>query len=128
MLTLALKIYGHIIEDWSWEIPRGFVELDEGKMQSVARELEEETCLLCEENSMHSLGYMSPDAGILRARVNIFSAEKCYFKKTFTPNELGHAELRMFSFSEILRMADASEIQDPYTLTAVYRFNRKQNR
>ena len=22
-----LKVYRHIIEDWSWEIPRGFIEL-----------------------------------------------------------------------------------------------------
>ena len=123
-----LKIYRHIVEDWSWEIPRGFVEPGEDKTQSATRELEEETCLLCEENSMYSLGYMSPDAGILRARVNIFSAEKCYFNKAFTPNELGHTKLCMFSFSEVLRMADTSEIQDPYTLTAIYRYNRTQNK
>ena len=123
-----LKIYRHIFEDWSWEIPRGFVEPGEDKKQSVARELEEETCLLCKENSMHSLGYLAPDAGILRCRINIFSAENCHFSKPFTPNELGHTELRMFSFSEILRMADTSEIQDPYTLTAIYRYDRIQNK
>jgi hypothetical protein len=65
---------------------------------------------IVEENSMYSLGHMSPDAGILRARVNIFSTEKCYFHKTFPPNELGQTKLFMFSFSEILRMADTSEI------------------
>jgi 8-oxo-dGTP pyrophosphatase MutT (NUDIX family) len=122
-----LKVYRHIIEDWSWEIPRGFIELGENKKQSAIRELEEETSLLCESDAIHSLGYLSPDAGILKARVHIFSAEECYFKKPFTPNEIGHSELRMFSFSEALSMADTSKIQDPYTLTGIYRYLRKKN-
>ena len=122
-----LKIYRHILDDWSWEIPRGFVEPGEDQIQSAARELEEETCLICEKKSIHSLGYISPDAGIFRARVHIFTAKKCHFSKSFAPNEIGHTELCMFSFSEALKMADESKIQDPYTLTAIYRYNRIQN-
>jgi ADP-ribose pyrophosphatase len=120
-----LKIYRHIIGDWSWEIPRGFVELGENAPQSAIRELEEETGLLCEINALHSLGCISPDAGILRAKAQIFSAEECRVLKPYTPNEVGHSELRLFSLSEALRMASASEIQDPHTLIGIYRYIRK---
>ena len=120
-----LKIYRHIIDQWSWEIPRGFVEPGEKELQSVARELEEETSLFCESGAMHSLGYISPDAGILRARIHIYSAEECHFRKPYEPNEIGHTELRLFSIPEVLQMADTSEIQDPYTLTGIYRYIRK---
>ncbi len=117
-----LRVYRHAIGDYSWEIPRGFVEADEENIESVARELEEETGLKCEKDQIQSLGCLTPDAGILAARIHLFVAIHCQRDKPFTGNEIGHQELKIFDASEMAQMTRDSVIQDPSTLTAYYRY------
>lgn len=117
-----IRIYRHAIEDYSWEIPRGFVEANEENIESVVRELEEETGLKCEKGHVRSLGYLTPDAGILAARVHLFVATQCQQKACFIANELGHRELKLFGAAEMAHMANESVIQDPSTLTAYLRY------
>lgn len=113
-----LRIYRHPIGDHSWEMPRGFVEAGESVEQAALRELEEETGLACEAAKLESLGLMTPDAGVLAARVHLFVAHESVRVRSFEAAELGHRLLRFFSSAEIDRMVDASEIQDSYTLAA----------
>lgn len=117
-----LRIYRHAIQDYSWEIPRGFVEANEKNIDSVSRELEEETGLKCEKDDIRSLGYLTPDAGILSARIHLFVATKCQLKTPFISNEMGHLELKLFDAYEMAYMAKESVIQDPSTLTAYFRY------
>jgi 8-oxo-dGTP pyrophosphatase MutT (NUDIX family) len=117
-----IRAYRHAIQDYSWEIPRGFVEEGESDPASALRELEEETGLSCDSLELRSLGFITPDAGILAARVHVHVALRCIRIRPYTAVELGHREFRLFDSSEIENLISRSEIQDPCTVFAYYRF------
>jgi len=120
-----LRVFRHAIETECWEIPRGFVEPDESEITSALRELHEETGLSCDASETESLGFVAPDPGILAARVHLFAARRCERVEAYTPKEFGHQEFRWFSRQEIDALIARSEIQDPCTLTAYFKyFNR----
>lgn len=117
-----LKIHRHAVSASSLEIPRGFVDNRESAVNSAMRELEEETGLICKKESIHSLGLIAPDAGILAARIQLFAALDCEISRPFTSNELGHRELRFYTTNELDEMITASAIQDPSTLVAYFKY------
>lgn len=115
-----IRVYRHAIQDWSWEIPRGFIDEGETVPFAAIRELQEETGLICEPAHISSLGYITPESGVLAGRIHLFSALKCQEDRTHKMIELGHKGLHFFTRSEIALMAQ-NEIQDPCTLTAFFR-------
>ncbi len=117
-----INIYRHPIDCWSWEVPRGFVEPDEDNEASIIRELEEETGLNCDKNKLNSLGFIAPDGGSCSSRIELFVATECHIKRPYSPNELGHGEMRFFEMDQIVSMANDSSIEDPSTLIAIYRY------
>jgi len=117
-----IRVYRHPVEEWLWEIPRGFVDEGEKNETSVVRELEEETGFHCEEKNIVPLGCIVPDGGIFCARIRLFAATHCKAVRPYAAEEMGHGEMRLFDRDEIRRMANSSEIQDPSTLTAIYRY------
>ncbi len=119
-----IRAYRHAIRGDSWEIPRGFTERGEGDLNSALRELKEETGLACEASEIKSLGYVTPDAGILAARLHIYAALRCMRTKPYVPLEFGHQEFRVFSRDEIESLIERSEIQYPCTLIAYTKYIR----
>jgi ADP-ribose pyrophosphatase YjhB (NUDIX family) len=119
-----IKAYRHAIQADSWEIPRGFIEEGESPRRSALRELEEETGLACTLGEMKSLGFVTPDPGILAARVQVYVAMRCERRRTYSPEELGHREFRLFNLAEIADLISRSEIQDPCTLISYYKHAR----
>lgn len=117
-----LKIYRHAIADYSWEIPKGFIEQNEQGITSATRELEEETGFYCEDKNIYFLCHLTPDAGTLAARIHIFVATKCRWKTPFKASEMGHRELKLFDGLEIEHMIKESAIHDPCTVVAYYRY------
>ncbi|HEY7168444.1 MAG TPA: NUDIX hydrolase [Candidatus Binatia bacterium] len=117
-----LRIYRHAIEEDSWEIPRGFIERAETPLDSALRELREETGLTCARDQVKPLGFVTPDAGILAARVQVFAALGCRREGRYEPAELGHEQFSMFEADEIRRRILNSEIQDPCTVAAFFRY------
>ncbi len=117
-----LKMYRHAIESWSWEIPRGFVENEEDTLKSVARELEEETGLQCRRENIRSLGFIDADAGTLTAKIQLFAGVDCEAVRPFAPVEMGHLKMEFFEMREIHTMIEQSEIRDPSTLIAFYKY------
>jgi len=115
-----LKIYRHPIQGDSWEIPRGFIENGENVPESALRELEEETGLSCASSDIKFLGFVTPDAGILAARVQVYVALRCSRIRPYVPSELGHREFRLFDRADVAALISKSEIQDPCTLVAYY--------
>jgi 8-oxo-dGTP pyrophosphatase MutT (NUDIX family) len=120
--TGLLRIYRHAIREFCWEIPRGFVDPGEEDVVSARRELLEETGLDCDGDELVSLGYVTPEAGILSARVHLFAARNCFSTKPFRPEEFGHREFHMLDTQRLEAMIVASEIQDPCTLVACCRY------
>jgi len=117
-----LQIYRHAIQQDSWEIPRGFIEKNESPLDSSLRELQEETGLTCERDGMKTLGFITPDAGILAARVQLFAALGCVQRDPYEPAELGHEQFSMFEMEEIKRRILTSGIQDPCTVISYFRY------
>ncbi len=117
-----IRVYRHAIAEWSWEIPRGFVESDESFQEGAQRELLEETGMACPIPNLVSLGNFRPDAGILNAKVQLVAALHCEIRQPFVPNETGHVEMKSISFKETHNWIDRGDIHDPSTLIASYRY------
>lgn len=121
-----IRIYRPAIRTYSWEIPHGFVDEGESDNSSALRELLEETGLTVESRCFSSLGYITPDTGVLAARVHLFLAEACYTAQPIQ-RELGLREFRFFSFLELEEMIGRSDIQDTFTLAAWCKYQLLQN-
>lgn len=121
-----LKIYKNPIENYSWEIPKGFVEKDEKNKQAALRELYEETGLSC--NDIQEYGYTMPDAGIISARIQLFLAENCKEERKFERTEIGLKELKYFSIARVKKMIEKSIIQDACTIITFYKYLLKRRR
>lgn len=121
-----IRIYRPAIRAYSWEIPHGFVDEGESDNSSALRELLEETGLTVESGCFSSLGYITPDTGVLAARVHLFLAEACYTTQQIQ-RELGLREFRFFPFRVFEEMIGRSEIQDTFTLAAWCKYQLLQN-
>ena len=121
-----IRIYRPAIRAYSWEIPHGFVDEGESDNLSALRELLEETGLTVKAEYFSSLGYITPDSGILAARVHLFLAESCYTTQPIQ-RELGLREFHLFPFREFEEMIGRSEIQDTFTLAAWCKYQLSQN-
>lgn len=65
--------YRHATRSWELELPRGGVEPQETVEEAALRELKEETGLVA--SSLHFLGQLAPDSGVLSSIMPIFLAE-----------------------------------------------------
>jgi ADP-ribose pyrophosphatase YjhB (NUDIX family) len=112
----------------AWILPGGFVEAGERPEMSAIRELKEETGLDTSRENLESLGYIIPDGGIFRARIQLFAAQCSGLPNLQISSEFGHKKLQFFEMPEIAEMANQSQIQDPSTLVAFYRYLARQTR
>jgi len=112
-----IRIYRPAIRDYSWEIPHGFVDEGETNSVSALRELLEETGLMVDPPNLVSMGYITPDTGVLAARVHMYLA-KAYVSTQEIQRELGIRELRLFNFTEFEELIMKSDVQDTFTLAA----------
>lgn len=117
-----LKIFRHPMNDYSWEVPRGFIESGEDDATSALRELEEETGLKCRPDDLIPLGCVTPEPGVLAARMRCYVASRCVAFKPYAPEELGHREFCLIEPDEVGRMIWAGSIQDPCTLLSCFRY------
>lgn len=117
-----IKAYRHAIQGDSWEIPRGFIDVGENAAGSALRELEEETGLSCDPNDIQPVAFVTPDAGVLAARVQVYVAQRCRRTRTYVPAEFGHREFCLLNRAEVENLISTSEIQDPCTVVASYRY------
>jgi ADP-ribose pyrophosphatase YjhB (NUDIX family) len=122
-----IRIYRHPLERYSWEIPRGFIDRQEASAPAASRELREETGLDCKPEEIRSLGFITPDGGILAARVQLFAATHCEKTRQYAPAEIGHRELQFFNLEEVEKMILYSEVQDPSTVIAFFMYTRFKN-
>lgn len=112
-----IRMYRPAIRAYSWEIPHGFVEEGESEHSSALRELLEETGLTVELRDFFSLGYITPDAGVLAARVHIYIAENASVQNE-AQKELGLEGLSFFSVERFEEMLMSSEVEDTFTIAA----------
>lgn len=118
-----IRIYRPAIGDYSWEIPHGFIDQGESNESSALRELLEETGLAVDSSQFTSLGFITPDSGVIAARVQLFVAMGCYPSKTIS-SELGLEGFQFFPFVEFENMIKNSLIQDSFTISAWCKFQQ----
>jgi ADP-ribose pyrophosphatase YjhB (NUDIX family) len=123
-----IRVYRHPVGEEMWELPRGFIDEKETAENSAIRELKEETGLDTSRENLESLGYIIPDGGIFRARIQLFAAQCSGLPSLQISSEFGHKKLQFFEMPEIAEMANQSQIQDPSTLVAFYRYLARQTR
>ena len=116
-----VKIYRPPIQNFSWELPGGFIEPDETPALSAIRELKEETGLICEEEHLVHLGTFFPSPGLLSGILCIFSAEKCTPVPEKEKPEFGVSEFKWFSEEEIDESISKGSIHDMAMLLAIHR-------
>lgn len=121
-----IRIYRPALRAYSWEIPHGFVDEGEAEETSALRELLEETGLVTDPNCFFSLGFITPDSGVLAARVHLYVAKAGYTTNQ-REHELGLREFRFFHFQELENMIERSEVQDTFTLAAWCKYRLSQN-
>lgn len=114
-----IRIYRPAVSRYFWEIPHGFIEPSESSETSAIRELLEEAGAAPKE--IISLGYITPDAGLLRARVQLFLAKNCKLVSA-QENELGLSGFKLVDINEFEAMIQRSEIEDSFTLSAWCRY------
>lgn len=110
-----IKIFRPAINDYSWEIPHGFIEDVEQVETSAMRELKEETGLVA--SNIIPLGYITPDSGVLSARVQLFAAIDCVPTST-VERELGLKDFKFFDHEIFECMIKDSQVQDTFTIAA----------
>lgn len=118
-----VRMYRPPIRDWSWEIPHGFLEVDELEESAALREFAEEVGVSV--SSVQSLGLMTPDAGVLAGRMHLFVV-LCERSLSLATPEFGLREFRWFNCQYFLEMLKNSTVQDSFTLSAWCRYLLKQ--
>jgi ADP-ribose diphosphatase len=120
--VLLLRAYRHPLEGHFWEGARGFIDPEETPEAAAARELREETGLACPPGSLVSLGFVTPEASTLVARVALYAAFSCRPVDVPVDDELGLGVAHRFESKEALRMAQDGRIEDATTLISLYRY------
>lgn len=124
-----IQVFRHPMGRWSWEAPKGFIDLDESPEQAALRELYEETGFELSAENLHSLGQTTPEAGLIIGRIGLYAAMlDANSVPDSVTHELGHGKLEFFDHSQIVKLIAAGQIEDASTLSALFLyFIQQQN-
>lgn len=116
-----IPVFRHPMGRWSWEAPKGFIDLDESPEQAAIRELYEETGFKLSNGNLCDLGLAAPEAGLLKGRIRLYTATlntNCV--SGFVADELGHGKLAFFDRSEISGLVASGQVEDACTLSLLF--------
>ena len=109
-----LKVWRHPLGAFGWEIPRGFIDVNETAEVAALRELQEEMGLQATAAQLQPLGNFAPEAALLQARVALFAVHLDECAGTLS-DEAGHCELRWFPAAEFIALLANGDIEDAAT-------------
>lgn len=118
---LLMQGWRYQIDQFIWQAPAGFVELNEDPADTALRELKEETSLICKKKNLISLGSFLPDAGLVEGRVALFLAKKCKKLDQKVSFEVGIGDLQHFSKKDLEKLINSSSNIGGSTITASLR-------
>lgn len=110
------RIFRHAPRSEQLEIPRGFGEPGRLPEENARSELLEE--IGASEVTLGSLGLVHADTGLLTSPTELFLARVSSYTG---PADAEITCVREFPLNSVMRMIDAGEITDSFTIAAVYR-------
>lgn len=120
-----LKVWRHPLGRSGYEIPRGFIDQGESALAAAQRELVKETGIVIDAAHLEPLGYFTPEAALLQARVALFVAHLPGAFGAAGP-EMGHTRFDWLPEAEIQAMLARGDIEDPATNIACLRYSLKK--
>ena len=116
------RIYRHAIEEWGWELSRGFCDAGETIEEAARRELSEEAALVCAPDGLHLLGHVAPEPSTIAGRIALFAAVDCRPSGAAPEHELGVAESGLFTVDDVADLVAGPTLQDACTIIAFHRY------
>ena len=119
--TYLVGQYRFALQEYSWEIPEGGGALEGDPLQSIARELREETGLRAER--WHKLLECDLSNSVSDERAMVFLAWDLSQGEA-SPEPSEELVVRKMPLKQVLQMADAGEIRDAMSLLALQAVER----
>lgn len=120
--VLLVRQYRFLIDDYSWEIPGGGVQLEESAEQAAVRECREEAGLIC--RSMSPLFDYLLGTDVTDSRVDLFFCSD--FLETGQGGDGKETDARKWaSFDQCMGWAINGEIKDMMTIIALLIYKYK---
>lgn len=123
---VMVRQYRFGIEETSWEIPGGVMELGEDPVQAGARELSEETGYVA--RSYKLLGRVAANPAIMDNVCHFVLAEAATLQAEIDWDEHEEIETRLFPVDEVYAMAHRGEIKHSLVVAALFQFYPEWNR
>ena len=116
--TESIKHFRHSIRDFCYEIPRGSQESKLTSEENAQIELKEEINAIPLE--LIYLGNVLADSGLLGSNSSIYCAKITADQLEINDDGEGISHIVLLSYDELVKKILDGEIQDSYTLTALY--------
>lgn len=110
--------YRYPTEQYSWEVPEGYVEPGEDPLQAAQRELREEAGLLADRWVSLGDAYLSNSSS---DQVMHFFLAQGLFEVEMAPDPTEELAVRAMPMAELLDMARTSAITDAPSVIAIFR-------
>ncbi len=120
-----IKMFRYPVCQESIEVPRGFMDENESIEQSAARELFEETGLICDLKDLQMVADVTPEAGIICGKIRVYIAKECRVGEHFRPSELGIQSFQFYTLEEVDALVRKGSICDPSTILALYHYSKQ---
>lgn len=112
-----INVYRHATGEYGWEVPRGFIDVGEEPEIAALRELQEETGIISSKQELEYLGDLSPEPGVIAAKVCLYKAMIMTDKKCKIEHEPGHIAFEWFGYTELKELIHKHLMSDATSLT-----------
>lgn len=116
---LMIHQYRFGTQEYSLEIPGGFIEAEETPLQGVQRELVEETGYTSEQ--WNNLGSIYSNPVYQPAKIHHFLAKNIEKTQATNFDDEEHIESRFYTLKELKEAALSNQITHPHTISALAR-------
>lgn len=120
---ILVKQYRASVEKYTWEIPAGVMDVpDEDPINTIIREVQEETGLNLNKDRINKLMSYYPAIGHAEGLLHLFSAKiKDEYPILPEINDADVIEVKFFKYSEIQKMINEENIIDGKTILIFYK-------
>ncbi|HZK00319.1 MAG TPA: NUDIX hydrolase [Tissierellaceae bacterium] len=114
---VLVKQFRKAVEDFTWEIPAGKLEVNEEPRETAIRELKEETGYQAEKLTYITEFYTSP--GYCSEKIHLFLAEGLIEGES-SPDSGEFLETSTIALNDLVKMLDRGEIVDSKTMIGIF--------